>query len=68
MALRARVTESLQYWMIYLASWYREWPALVRPQAPVGADKQLQIQAFLQQVDLLNHRGRGDIQPAPPPC
>ena len=29
MALRARVTESLQYWMIYLASWYREWPALV---------------------------------------
>ena len=26
----ARVTESLQYWIIYLASWYRDLPASVR--------------------------------------
>ena len=29
MAFLARVTESLQYWMMYLASWYRDWPVLV---------------------------------------
>ena len=29
MAFFARVTESLQYWMMYLASWTRDRPALV---------------------------------------
>ena len=62
MAFFARVTESLQYWIMYLASWYRDFPASVSCQAPVGADKKLQIQAFLQQINLLDNRRRGDIQ------
>ena len=30
MAFFARVTESLQYWIIYFVSWYKDFPAFVR--------------------------------------
>ena len=68
MAFLARVTESLQYWMMYLASWYRDWPALVSCSPPVGAQEEAQVQVPLQEVDLLDHRRGGDVELLREPC
>lgn len=60
MAFLARVTESRQYWMIYLVSLYRDIPALVRLSLPVGADEQLHSQGVIQEIDLFDHCRGGD--------
>ena len=67
MAFLARVTESLQYWMMYLASWYRGLARLGQLRPPVGAQEEAQVQVPLQEVDLLDHR-RGRCRASPRLC